>query len=99
MLSQIKDIAETLAPRLIEIRRHLHSHPELSGQEYQTAAYVSGVLSTCGLKIQEPSAKLALSVIYWRMINRILSWRFEQIWMRYRFRSERMWHLLLVVLG
>jgi amidohydrolase len=53
MLSQIKDIATRLAPRLIEIRRHLHSHPELSGQEYQTAAYVAGVLSSCGLRVQE----------------------------------------------
>ncbi len=53
MLSQIKKIAETLAPRLIEIRRHIHSHPELSGQEYQTAAYVAGVLSSCGLQVQE----------------------------------------------
>ena len=53
MLSRIKDIAETLSPRLIEIRRHLHSHPELSGQEYQTAAYVAGVLSSYGLQVQE----------------------------------------------
>jgi amidohydrolase len=53
MLSRIKDIAATLAPRLIEIRRHIHSHPELSGQEYQTAAYVAGVLSSCGLHVQE----------------------------------------------
>lgn len=53
MLSRIKDIAARLAPRLIEIRRHLHSHPELSGQEYQTAAYVAGVLSSCGLHVQE----------------------------------------------
>lgn len=53
MLSQIKEIADKLAPRLIEIRRHLHSHPELSGQEYQTAAYIAGVLSSCGLQVQE----------------------------------------------
>lgn len=53
MLSRIKDIAADLAPRLIEIRRHFHSHPELSGQEYQTAAYVAGVLSSCGLHVQE----------------------------------------------
>lgn len=53
MLPRIKDIAVELAPRLIEIRRHLHSHPELSGQEYQTAAYVAGVLSSCGLRVQE----------------------------------------------
>ena len=53
MLSRIKDLAVSLAPRLIEIRRHLHSHPEPSGQEYQTAAYVAGVLSSSGLHVQE----------------------------------------------
>lgn len=60
MLSKIKDLAANLAPRLIEIRRHLHSHPELSGQEYQTAAYVSGVLSSCGLQVQELVGKTGL---------------------------------------
>lgn len=57
MLPEIKNIAQKLAPRLIEIRRHLHSHPELSGQEYQTAAYVAGVLSSCGLRVQESVGK------------------------------------------
>jgi len=53
MLSQIKEIADRIAPRLVEIRRHLHSRPELSGQEYQTAAYIAGVLSSYGLQVQE----------------------------------------------
>jgi amidohydrolase len=53
MLRQIQALVQTLTPRLIEIRRHLHSHPELSGQEYKTAAYVAGVLSSCGLRVQE----------------------------------------------
>jgi amidohydrolase len=57
MLEQIKDLATKLAPRLIEIRRHFHSHPELSGQEYQTAAYIAGVLSSCGLHVQEGVGK------------------------------------------
>jgi amidohydrolase len=57
MLTQIKDLATNLAPRLIEIRRHLHSHPELSGHERQTAAYVAGVLSSCGLRVQEGIGK------------------------------------------
>ncbi len=57
MLSQIKNLAETLAPRLIEIRRHIHAHPELSGQEYQTAAYVAGVLSSSGIHVQEAVGK------------------------------------------
>jgi amidohydrolase len=57
MLNQIKNIAENLTPRLIEIRRHLHAHPELSGQEYQTAAYIAGVLSSSGLHVQEGIGK------------------------------------------
>jgi amidohydrolase len=57
MLSEIKKIAESLAPRLIEIRRHIHANPELSGQEYQTAAYVAGVLSSCGVSVQEAVGK------------------------------------------
>ncbi|ACK70518.1 amidohydrolase [Gloeothece citriformis PCC 7424] len=57
MLSEIKDLAQTLAPRLVEIRRHIHAHPELSGQEYQTAAYVAGVLSSCGIHVREAVGK------------------------------------------
>jgi amidohydrolase len=60
MLSRIKDLAANLAPRLIEIRRHLHSHPELSGQEHQTAVYVAGVLSTCGLQVKENVGKVGV---------------------------------------
>jgi amidohydrolase len=57
MLTLIKDLATKLAPRLIEIRRHIHAHPELSGQEYQTAAFVSGVLSSSGLHVREGVGK------------------------------------------
>lgn len=57
MLTRIKDIATKLAPRLVEIRRHIHSHPELSGQEYQTAAFVAGVLSSSGIRVQEAVGK------------------------------------------
>lgn len=57
MLTRIQQLAETLSPRLIEIRRHLHSYPELSGQEYQTSAYVAGVLSSYGLHVREGVGK------------------------------------------
>ncbi|MEO0848841.1 MAG: hypothetical protein AAFY50_20765, partial [Cyanobacteria bacterium J06648_1] len=53
MLAEIKDIAQKFTPRLIEIRRHLHAHPELSGEEHQTSAYIAGVLSSCGLNVKE----------------------------------------------
>jgi amidohydrolase len=60
MLDRIHSIAAEFAPRLIEIRRHLHAHPELSGKEHQTAAYVAGVLSAAGLHAQEAIGKTGL---------------------------------------
>ena len=53
MLNRIKDLTTNISHRLVEIRRHLHAHPELSGQEYQTAAFVAGVLSANGLHVEE----------------------------------------------
>jgi amidohydrolase len=57
MLNRIKDLTTNIAPRLVEIRRHLHAHPELSGQEYQTAAFVAGVLSANGFHVEEGIGK------------------------------------------
>lgn len=57
MLAEIKDLAQKFTPRLIEIRRHLHAHPELSGMEHQTSAYIAGVLSSCGLNVKEAVGK------------------------------------------
>jgi amidohydrolase len=53
MLNRLKDLTTNIAPRLVEIRRHIHAHPELSGKEYQTAAFVAGVLSANGLHVEE----------------------------------------------
>lgn len=36
-------------PDLIEVRRHLHRHPELSGQEYATTAFLSEQLTAAGI--------------------------------------------------
>ena len=57
MLEEIQRLVHKLSPRLIEIRRHLHSYPELSGQEHETSAYVAGVLSSYGIKVKENVGK------------------------------------------
>ncbi len=56
----MREIVDRISPRLIEIRRHLHAHPELSGQERETAAYVAGVLTSCGLPVTEQVGKQGL---------------------------------------
>ncbi len=40
-------------PHLLELRRHFHAHPELSGQEHQTAALIAGELRKYGWRVQE----------------------------------------------
>ena len=44
-----KSAAENLAPQLSIWRRHLHAHPELSYEEYETMKYVSGELDKIGV--------------------------------------------------
>ncbi|HET7522332.1 MAG TPA: M20 family metallopeptidase [Bacillales bacterium] len=54
----IRKKAEDLAEKLIEWRRHLHSHPELSFEEYETAEFVAKKLrSLQGADIQTGVAK------------------------------------------
>ncbi|HYE54544.1 MAG TPA: M20 family metallopeptidase [Chitinophagaceae bacterium] len=50
MLQQsIKQLAKEYAPEFIKIRRHLHAHPELSYQEFETAAFVRSQLDSIGI--------------------------------------------------
>jgi amidohydrolase len=53
MFSEIKSLTQQLAPQLLGIRRHIHAHPELSGHEHQTAAYVAGLMTGAGLAVRE----------------------------------------------
>jgi len=38
------------APELVALRRHIHSHPELSGQEFETANLIAHELKSAGLE-------------------------------------------------
>jgi len=48
----IKKLADTYGEELINIRRHLHAHPELSFEEVETANYISSVLTSYGIEHQ-----------------------------------------------
>ena len=50
--SPLDRLAQEL-PELLELRRHLHAHPELSGEEHQTAALVAGELRSLGWRVKE----------------------------------------------
>ncbi len=44
---------DSLKDELINIRRHIHAHPELSGLENQTAILISGYLKNIGWRVTE----------------------------------------------
>lgn len=44
-------------PAVIEARRHLHAHPELSNRESETAAYVAAKLDALGYRVQRGVAR------------------------------------------
>lgn len=45
----IDEHARSLHPRLVEWRRHLHAHPELSNREVRTEAFVADTLRAAGI--------------------------------------------------
>src|SRR5439155_10491741 len=50
--SEIQRIATALQPKLVEVRRDLHQHPELSNREFRTAGIVAKHLRWLGLSVQ-----------------------------------------------
>ena len=49
---RIKELAKTYAPEFIDIRHHLHAHPELSYQEFETSKYVQQKLTEYGIPFE-----------------------------------------------
>ncbi len=45
MIDEIKELTDKHINRIIEVRRHLHQNPELSFKEFNTAKYISKVLT------------------------------------------------------
>ncbi len=52
MIDLIRQKAEQYFPEVQAIRHHIHTYPELSFQEYNTAAFIAGRLSDWGIEHQ-----------------------------------------------
>lgn len=46
---KIQSLAKSYAPEFINIRHHLHAHPELSYQEFETSAFIQQQLTSFGI--------------------------------------------------
>ncbi len=60
---RIKSLAQAYKQEVIDLRRHLHSHPELSFEEFQTAAFVAEKLKTIGITEIESKATTGWSAL------------------------------------
>ncbi len=58
--STLLDRARSLAPALVELRRDLHRHPELSFEERRTAGVVASALEALGLTVRRNVGKTGL---------------------------------------
>lgn len=52
LLKQTDTMIDSLQTEMVDIRRHLHMHPELSHQEVETPAYIAGRLEEMGVEVR-----------------------------------------------
>ena len=63
MIEKIKDLSSSYHKEITAIRRHLHQHPELSFNEFQTCSYVEEQLQTIGITNKKRIAKTGIVAI------------------------------------
>jgi amidohydrolase len=59
---QIRQLAGQYAPEFVDVRHHLHAHPELSYQEFETSRFIQHKLSAIGIpfKVMAQTGVVAL---------------------------------------
>jgi hippurate hydrolase len=60
---KIKQLAKQYAPQFIEVRHHLHAHPELSYKEFETSKFVQHKLTEFGIPFEIKAATGVIGLI------------------------------------
>lgn len=60
MKEKIKELSEKYLPEVIQIRRHLHAHPELSFEEYNTSKFIASKLKEYGIPFRDGIVKTGI---------------------------------------
>ena len=60
VLNLIKEKSRAIAPKLVEIRRHLHQNPELSYKEFETSNYLKKWLEPVAMEVRTDYAETGL---------------------------------------
>jgi amidohydrolase len=63
-LARAEPSIDAIAPRVVEWRRHVHSHPELSYQEHNTAQFIASALRAMpGMEVRTGIAKTGVKAV------------------------------------
>lgn len=57
---KIKGLSEKFHAEIVQIRRHIHAHPELSFEEYNTSKYIAEKLRSWGIPFKEGIVKTGI---------------------------------------
>ena len=60
---KIQELSAELLPEIIEIRRYLHMHPEISFQEFKTSRYIKSVLLNWNIPFYDGIAETGIVVL------------------------------------
>ena len=63
LLTQIKLLAKKYSGEFIAVRRHIHAHPELSYQEFETSLYIQEQLRVMGIAFEQKATTGLVAVI------------------------------------
>lgn len=63
MLHKIKTLAKQYANEFIEVRHHLHAHPELSYQEFETSKFIQSKLKEFGIDFEIKATTGVVAII------------------------------------
>jgi amidohydrolase len=73
---RIRHLAKQYAPEYIAVRHHLHAHPELSYQEFQTSAFVQDHLTKMGIPFEVMAGTGVVGMIKGRNVgSRVIALR------------------------
>ena len=83
----VKDAAQQNENQVIQLRQHIHEHPELGNMEFKTSALVQKELKSYGIQVKTGYAKTGVIGIL-KGINPALLLHLEPIWMHYLWKKK-----------
>lgn len=61
--TKIQQLAKHCLPEIVQLRRYLHAHPELSFEEYETSKYIAAYLTSLGIRFETGIVKTGIVAI------------------------------------